>query len=182
MNDWIPMALCSARSAKFWYFVGEIGNFPYGNRLKNDTCWEFWMLPRSEFPECWWTEDFFTRFYFFTRFSWSQDSQEPSIFIFLLGLNREKKTLDFIDFSEMLPRLESHNFRATELFLKSRHSRIIYWLQFVHFCRKRFFLASLRYPTAHLSEAICPNKNMHSPSKRRVLTWSGKNRNLVNSR
>ena len=36
------------------------------------------------------------------------------------------KIRDFRDFSEKSPSLKSHNFRATEPFLKSRHSRIIY--------------------------------------------------------
>ena len=36
------------------------------------------------------------------------------------------KNIDFHDFSVKLPRLKSHNFRATEQFKKSRHSRIIY--------------------------------------------------------
>ena len=58
------------------------------------------------------------------------------------------------DFSEKSPRSKGHNFRATEPFLKSRHSRNIYSLQFVDFCRKFLFLPRLKYPAAHLPEAI----------------------------
>ena len=65
-----------------------------------------------------------------------------------------RKSSAFHNFPEMLPSLKSHNFRATEPFLKSRHSRNISWLQFVDFCGKLFFLARLKYPTVHLPEAF----------------------------
>ena len=58
------------------------------------------------------------------------------------------------DFSEKSPRLKGHNFRATESFLKSRHSRNIYWLQFVDFCGDCFFLVRLRYPAVHLPDVF----------------------------
>ena len=39
---------------------------------------------------------------------------------------RLRKSMDFDDFSGKSPRLKGHNFRATEPFSKSRHSRNIY--------------------------------------------------------
>ena len=108
----------------------------------------FWTL--SEMLQNWGTtfKKTFTTFSRFSRFStvWDNFWAKP--------WKSMTKIWDFRDLSEMLPRLKSHNFYDIEPFLKSRHSRNISWLQFVHFCRKIIFLTRLKYPTVHLPEAF----------------------------